>query len=200
MMAHCRGDGCNSHKERWLKQLEVLGLYPVLQILEECPRESWRERECNWIAYFRDAGEPLTNKTDGGEGQSKGYVASPETREKISRAGKNRTPEVRARAAASTAATWADPSIREKWLIGLRKAASTEAYCAHASMRGQIRYADPAEREKTSIAMKKKWAEPGYHEKRMAVVRSPETRAKMSASAKARYRREQKQREGDVAG
>jgi len=51
----------------------------VVEILELCPEAAWKERECQWIAYYRKNGCDLTNSTEGGEG----YNPSPTTREKM---------------------------------------------------------------------------------------------------------------------
>jgi hypothetical protein len=86
--------GYNPHKDRWLDQLQALGIKPVLQVLQECEGNgAWSEVE--WIALLRAQGEPLTNLSKGGDGGVGGW--SHMTHEKCVAAGKAsaavRTPE-----------------------------------------------------------------------------------------------------------
>lgn len=56
-----------SHKDRWCRQLQALGLKPILVILEEVPVHAWKEAEVWWIARFQLSGD-LVNGTIGGDG------------------------------------------------------------------------------------------------------------------------------------
>lgn len=77
------GDGANIHKTRWIAKLKRQGLIPLLHILEEVPYSQWQEKERYWIAYYREQGCSLLNKTDGGDGLS-GYEYTDEIRKKMS--------------------------------------------------------------------------------------------------------------------
>ena len=68
----------NSYRYNWLMQLYGLGLEPIVEVIDECPATSeWQQQEQFWIAYFRAIGAPLTNLTDGGEGNI-GFKPTPE--------------------------------------------------------------------------------------------------------------------------
>lgn len=73
--------GRKSHKCDWIRQLLNLELRPILQILEECDEDNWKEREQYWIKYYKERGCKLTNLTEGGDGVN-GYIATEETRNK----------------------------------------------------------------------------------------------------------------------
>ena len=59
----------NNHLLNWLRQLPQS---PELLILARVPVGAWQEAERMWIQLLRDRGEPLTNRTPGGEGASRG--------------------------------------------------------------------------------------------------------------------------------
>lgn len=63
---------------RWLRKLDGLGLSPIVECIEQTTD---RSREVHWIAFYRAAGAPLLNLTDGGEGML-GHVPTPATRAK----------------------------------------------------------------------------------------------------------------------
>ncbi len=73
----------NLHKVRWIQQLQALGLSYRIDVLEEVGDGDINAAEIRWIAYGRAQGWPLTNLTNGGDGQS-GRVFSAETRAKMS--------------------------------------------------------------------------------------------------------------------
>ena len=58
----------NSLKNNWLKHIIGLGLYPIMEILDECDKSNWEERERYWINYYRELGFDLKNMTNDGEG------------------------------------------------------------------------------------------------------------------------------------
>lgn len=61
----------DTHKGNWIKNLVSQGLRYDVEILEEFDRpEALAEAETEWIAAARQAGVPLTNLTDGGDGAS----------------------------------------------------------------------------------------------------------------------------------
>lgn len=67
-------DRGNTHKAHWIQALLRRGLLPIRQILEECDELIWKERETNWIEFYKKIGAPLTNGTDGGDGFTKEYM------------------------------------------------------------------------------------------------------------------------------
>jgi group I intron endonuclease len=80
----------NSLKNNWLKHIIGLGHYPIMEILEECNKLNWEEKERYWINYYRELGFDLKNMTNGGEGTD-GAVMSDDFKLNLSkkRKGKN---------------------------------------------------------------------------------------------------------------
>ena len=170
MREHCRGDRVNSHKDRWLAQLKREGLWPVLQVLEEVPYDEWQERECSWIAFYRDAGEPLTNMTLGGDGFDglsadararkhaaiKKAWADPEERAKQAerttkyRAEHGFSPEERAKITEGLKKRWADPKARAAQSERMKAVAADPEWLARNRAAQVARYDDPDERAKQS--------------------------------------------------
>jgi hypothetical protein len=62
-----RNEG-NPHKDRWITNLQAKGLKPLIEIIEECNGEDWRDREIYWIDKCRCDGEDLINIKHGGDG------------------------------------------------------------------------------------------------------------------------------------
>lgn len=80
----------SGHHKNWLKQLAAEGLEPVVEIIESNKTEEQAfELEKLWIAACRSSFQPLTNRTDGGEGLS-GWAPSEETKERMSEARKGK--------------------------------------------------------------------------------------------------------------
>lgn len=94
-----------TYRAYWVKHLLSLGMKPIITLLEEVPKEYWREAETFWIEYFRRIGARLTNATCGGDGgdapsvatrarlraASTGRQCSAETRAKIGNANRGKT-------------------------------------------------------------------------------------------------------------
>lgn len=81
--AHCK-DFRTGHKDRWLKQLNSIGLKPIMEIVETIENSNdldWQDRERWWIKSSMEAGHPLTNLDSGG---NSGMEKSAETRAKLS--------------------------------------------------------------------------------------------------------------------
>jgi len=78
----------------WIKSLLNKGLKPEIFEIEKTTKDSWREAEQFWIAYFKSIGADLINHTFGGEG-CLGRQHTPEEIEKRRRAntGKKRSKE-----------------------------------------------------------------------------------------------------------
>lgn len=74
-----------THCSTWVKGLLNDGLEPLMEILEECTEETWREAERGWIADGRNIGLRLTNMVDGGLGGAvRGRKLSIDQRKKMS--------------------------------------------------------------------------------------------------------------------
>lgn len=52
----------------WKRALLHDGVSPVLTVIETGSGEDWSAVEIRWIAFYRKAGHPLLNHTEGGEG------------------------------------------------------------------------------------------------------------------------------------
>ena len=77
-------NGSILHCKRWIDGLLKQGLFPVMGILEVTDKENANEVESYWIRTLRFLGADLTNRTDGGDGQSVGYRWSDEAKAKLS--------------------------------------------------------------------------------------------------------------------
>ena len=88
------------HSRRWIHGLLLANLRPEIDVLEECDNNTAaNDAERYWISYLRFVGADLTNRTPGGDGQTKGYRPTPEAVRKSAKGllGKKRTPEQRER-------------------------------------------------------------------------------------------------------
>lgn len=56
----------NSRISNWLKSLIKENLLPIIEIIEECNKDNWEEREIYWIKYYKDSGYNLVNFRKGG--------------------------------------------------------------------------------------------------------------------------------------
>lgn len=152
LLRHTKERG-SAHKNNWLRQLEREGLWPVLRVIEECSRDNWQERERYWIAFYREAGEPLTNILGGGQG-----MFEP-------------TPEHRARIAAVQKEKWADPEYRERQSRVLA-ASHDEQWTAKRVATFKVTMADPERRAKKSAAQTEQWSDPEYRAKQAALQKA----------------------------
>jgi group I intron endonuclease len=78
-----------SRKNSWVAHLVKNGMQPIMEILEECEKSKWVEREKYWIRYYKELGFDLKNMTLGGESND-GYVFTIEDRLKQSESQKLR--------------------------------------------------------------------------------------------------------------
>jgi hypothetical protein len=122
-----------SHKGRWIRSLDRLGLRPQLMILEVVQKADALAREVAWIKEFRSRGARLTNLTDGGEvpphGWNRGHTK--ETDPRVARAaeglrramqgnrhgvGTHRTAEQKDKIRQAQLRSWVnDPARRDMW-------------------------------------------------------------------------------------
>lgn len=150
-----------THKVRWIRELQAEGLTYGVQVLSVCEPDDLDDAEIFCIAYGRHQGWPLTNATDGGDGQSRGYVPSPEACAKLSAAGRGRSFSAETRAKISAA-------NRGRHSVS----AETRAKMSAAKLGTPL---SPEHRAKLSAVRKGK-------------PRSAETRAKISATKKGKPR------------
>jgi hypothetical protein len=62
-------DKKQNHKVYWIALLRRKGLKPIMQILEQCDKNAWQERERSWISFYKNVCKnDLTNGTEGGDG------------------------------------------------------------------------------------------------------------------------------------
>ena len=171
LKGHCN-ETPRGHKSNWVRSLLSLGLKPDIRLIREAScLEDLDRLEDEIISEMRSAGANLTNIENGGRG--KGKVVSAETRAKMSASHKGRkfTPEHRA---------------------ALSKKVWTPEERAKLSAAGKGRVVSDATRTKLSEQQKGKALPTHMHEAalraNLGCVRSPETRAKMSAAQKGKSR------------
>lgn len=122
----------NTHKNQWIAQLRLLGLKPLIQVVEiihDSNDQDWQERERYWIEHFSKI-SPLTNLDSGGRN---GQLKSEETRAKIraKALGRKQSPESIAKMKATKLATLT-PERRENIAAAKRgKKWSDERKAAH---------------------------------------------------------------------
>lgn len=89
------------HSARWLHSLLVVGLMPLVLILEHCPIAKAVSAETRWIRKLKRKGAALTNHTD--TGTIVGYKLTPQDRAKLSKAltGRAKSAEHRQKLAAA---------------------------------------------------------------------------------------------------
>lgn len=73
----------------WAAELRRADLEPVMEVLEECDFDNRGDREIFWIAEMHRRGEPLLNRSGGGDGAARTVVLE-STRRKLSRASRGR--------------------------------------------------------------------------------------------------------------
>ena len=56
------------HKANWIKQLRILGLKPIVEVIDVVPINEWTYWETYWIAQMKAWGFDLLNYTLGGDG------------------------------------------------------------------------------------------------------------------------------------
>lgn len=184
---HIKDAATSSYKGRWIATLLRQGVKPELRVIRVVqPNENWRLVEQEEIAKAIANGCRLTNLTKGGDGVE---WATPELREawlesrsRHSRAlwsergnemaakiaASRRLPDARAKTAEAARLMHSDPEFKR-----LHRRATLQAF------------EKPEVRERLSKASRASWA--ANKEERCSAVFVPETRAKMSASAKARW-------------
>ena len=129
-----------THKMNWIRKLLSNGQQPRLHVYEYCDSAIVDEREKWWISFLRRCKVDLTNSTDGGDGQVKGYIPTAETRQKISIAHKGRkhTPEAKAKMSAKLKGQKRTPeqvANMKAAVTGVKRSADTRARISAAQKR-----------------------------------------------------------------
>lgn len=78
-------------KDKWIKSLLAKGEKPILEILDEVPKDNWKLFEMYWIDQFKAWNFDLVNGSNGGEG-SDGFIGkkhSEETKLKLAEKARN---------------------------------------------------------------------------------------------------------------
>ncbi len=65
---HTRVDQQDTHKYRWIKKLKEQNRAPIIDIIDEVPKNDWCFWEKYWISQFKAWGFKLTNSNEGGSG------------------------------------------------------------------------------------------------------------------------------------
>src|ERR1035437_9487899 len=133
-----------THKANWIRAVLAEGLIPKVIVIElVAAPELLNDAERKWIRYWRKAGAPLTNGTEGGEGIV-GWKHSEQSREKIRLAGIGRQISLEGRAQISKAQKGRAKSLETKAKIsealkGRASPKSAEA-CANisAAQKGRV--------------------------------------------------------------
>lgn len=140
------------HCENWIRSLLTNGFdYEITVLATTDDKNTLSELERFWISYGRAFGWPLTNATDGGEGRTPGYRASPETRAKMSasRRGLKRSDAARAKISKFRRNFYAD---HPEEIGKLRKRVFTPEWRAKISLRLRGRIITPEWRAKISAS------------------------------------------------
>lgn len=75
----------NTHKTHWIRTLIEKGLKPEIIVLQHHEsKEELNQSEQDWIARYKELGSPLTNATEGGEGNV-GWKPNNDTKQKMSK-------------------------------------------------------------------------------------------------------------------
>ncbi|HEY7413949.1 MAG TPA: GIY-YIG nuclease family protein [Ktedonobacteraceae bacterium] len=156
-----------THRVHWLRSLVAAGKKPVMKVIEEVTRETWAERECYWIEFYRAAGANLTNTADGGNG---GKTCEPE---QLIAALHKRSHDMawRARLSDANRRRWQNPDYRAKMIAKLTgHTVSDEA---------KARIGKAAQERGTSHLLA-----PDVHARAIATTTAKRTKAERSASAR----------------
>ena len=56
------------HKKNWINSLKKEKLKPIIEVIDEVPKNNWQFWEIYWISQFKTWGFDLINYTEGGDG------------------------------------------------------------------------------------------------------------------------------------
>lgn len=189
-------DKTKTHKSNWIKSIKVLGLFPIMNLIDDgFDEETAKRKEIEYIKLFKSFGANLTNTTNGGDGFS-GYKFTENDKIKMSLshigkpgywAGRQRSMETNKKISETLTGTPLSEETKNKISISLKgkkKPKRTEEHKANIgkALRGRKNGALTEEhRRNISIGNKgkKSW------NKGQTNACSLKTLEKMSASAKA---------------
>lgn len=130
------------HCRRWIAGLLAEGMRPAMQVVAQCPDNyAANLAERTLIKERRALGSHLTNRTDGGDGQSPGYQWSEQARDRLRQSvlGRKHTeqakaalratlskPEQREARSQRSLALMSDPVLRAKCAAGRRGMPASE--------------------------------------------------------------------------
>lgn len=108
-------DNRKTHRRSWIESLKKRNLVPVIDNIEHCTSDNWKELEIYWISQFKYWGFDLVNMTCGGDGIV-GYKYTTEQRKRNSERNKNKilTEETRRRISESTKGKIVSNETKEK--------------------------------------------------------------------------------------
>jgi hypothetical protein len=94
--------GAKEHRACWMRAMRDSGREITVEILDLVMDYEADDAECRHIKRFKALGCDLTNRTDGGRGR-RGWITSPETRQRQREAAQRRraSPETRAKMSAA---------------------------------------------------------------------------------------------------
>jgi GIY-YIG catalytic domain len=140
---HCN-DKRKTHRTAWIKGLRKIGLYPVIEILEQVEDHHRVDAEQAWILGFRQAGADLVNVTDGGEG-TVGIVRDARQRENMRNARMRMSDEKRKTLASLAAKSRTGYKHKAETIekirmsnIGIKKFPHTDEWKRQASLRSRL--------------------------------------------------------------
>lgn len=111
-----------------IREIRADGSRPGMILLEQGTGtvEDRKRAEDRWINHFISNGVALCNAQEGGKF---GYKHSPETREKMSRAGivAKADAEYRSQQSARNRSAWMDPERRQRWITSMRERGARRA-------------------------------------------------------------------------
>ena len=55
-----------SNKDYWIKELQILGYNPIIELIEEVDNSIWQEKEIYWIEYYQKINPDILNMYSGG--------------------------------------------------------------------------------------------------------------------------------------
>ena len=185
------------HSRRWISGLLSKNKKPELIVLEECDSaEDANESEKHWIASFRIMGANLTNRTDGGDGQSQGYKPSQETIAKmvVKLTGQKRSVESRARLKAA----FNRPEVRERRRAAYRKLVETNPAWLKATRGGRsgMKLSEETKKKQSASWTEKRKLE--HAERQKAKPFTDAWKKQLSLALKARWDKYRREKNGKV--
>jgi hypothetical protein len=102
-----------TRKEKWILELREKNIMPIIELIKDVDKSTWRDEERKWIQYAKDVGWPILNLKRGGDGYDN-ITHSDEFKMKLSRKMKGNkyglgfkwTPEQREKMMASRKEPW----------------------------------------------------------------------------------------------